>query len=765
MEKMKEIIMPAPPSVDEIRSMFAYQKTIHAERNAEFEILRGIFDGTLSQEARDASTPGKATRNKVEMVYNVLNAAIRRYMDQMSAPPRHEGIPRGFEIEDIELADKRSKLLQDIWDENDMTVKSMQAAFYQALLDKAIWNVRPAPQMPHKVKIELAVPEFYFPICKGDNWNEKTAVIYGFRSFNPDTYRDPMRFQQFENMDMTIEYWDKTWFIRIDERGAMMIKHDLGEIPWYETHNIPIPHRQRGQGDIDQAVGLQEYLNLLMSSFADMIAYAANPIAVVRGTKVGGTNLPFQERAVWELERDAQVGFLQWNGAPPTTEAQTLRVFQGIEDLTGVSSPAFGREIPSGTSGNAIRSLLAGFNTRLGTKQQLMGDSMVRINRGIQLILEKMFPNEEFEINGENVKIGSEMGKSKKYTVKPKEFGGWYKTRVIFSPLDPASTYFQEMDKFAKGVQSRYTTMKNLGIVSVWDELERIRIEKREEADQANDMALAEQGNFMSPEKQGAQAEQDAAAMGQLFQQLKGHNASGSGIPGANPNGQAQRDAISATAESVKKPLVPSEVAPPSTPAAPPTLAEPTVLLRDITERLKTANLSGRVALGGDVVTTGKGGGTIHLQNPQDAMEIRRILGPIAQGVQFQGLDPNRPLGPDQIEITHGGTQKKNQVEPRRIEGYLNVVVIGVQETNNAMVYEIAVSGPKGLVPIGKTNPQRAISAERNEIIRIKIDGVTKRDDAGTTRFSIVSPTPVKGKPAAAPSTLDDIAKLWEKGK
>ena len=170
-----------------------------------------------------------------------------------------------------------------------------------------------------------------------------------------------------------------TWFIRIDGDQALMIKHNLGEVLWYECQNIPIPHRHRGQGDIDQAINLQEYLNLLLSSFADMIAYAANPIAVVRGTKVGGTNLPFQERAVWELERDAQVGFLQWTGAPPTNEAQTLRVFQGIEDLTGVSSPAFGREIPSGTSGNAIRSLLAGFNTRLGTKQQLMGDCMVRI--------------------------------------------------------------------------------------------------------------------------------------------------------------------------------------------------------------------------------------------------------------------------------------------------------------------------------------------------------------------------------------------------
>lgn len=760
---MKETVLAAPPSITDIRSQYAYLKTIFSERNGEYEILRGIFDGTLAQDQKDKAAPGKLTRNRTEMIYNVLNAAIRRYMDQMSAPPRIEGIPRGFEIGDIELADKRAKLLTEIWDCNNMTVKLMQASFYQALLDKAVFNVRPAPHLPHKVKIELAVPDFYFPICDGDDWSNPRAVIYGFRKFNDQTFRDPMRFRQESAMDTVIEYWDKTWFIRIDGDQALMIKHNLGEVLWYEAQNIPIPHRHRGQGDIDQAINLQEYLNLLLSSFADMIAYAANPIAVVRGTKVGGTNLPFQERAVWELERDAQVGFLQWTGAPPTTEAQTLRVFQGIEDLTGVSSPAFGREIPSGTSGNAIRSLLAGFNTRLGTKQQLMGDCMVRINRGVQLVLENLFPEEEFEINGENIKPGAELGKPQRYTVKPSEFKGWYKTRVVFSPLDPASMYFQEMDKFAKGVQSRYTTMKNLGIVSVWDELERIRIEKREEADQANDMALAQQGQFVSPEKQAAATADNQQAMTELFHQLKGQTASGGGIPGANPNGQDQRDRVKATAAAAALPPPPSGVAAPTGPSMPSSLANPEVTIEDLMQKLRGAPLSGKAAVSGPVVTAGKGAATIHLENPQDAGEIRRILGPVAQGVVFQGLDPNRPTGADYIDLR--GSQKKNQVEPRKIQGYLNVIVVGIVPTNNALVYEIAVQGKKDTVPLGKTNPQRAVNAEQGELIKVRVEGITRREDNGVVKYSLVSPMPVKSEGLAAPSSLDDVQKLWEKGK
>lgn len=736
-------------------------KTCYAERNGEFEILRGLFDGTIAQEARSKAVAGKLTQNKTELIYNVLNAAIRRYMDQMSAPPRIEGIPRGFELDDIELADKRAKVLQKIWEANGMTVKLMQSSFYQALLDKAIFNVRPAPQLPHKVKIELAVPEFYYPICRGDNWQEPEAVIYGFRKFKSDYHlQDPMRFRVDAAMDEVIEYHDKNHFIRIEDNRALVIRHMLGEILWEEAHNIPIPHRHRGQGDGDQIVGLQEYLNLMLGSFADMIAYAANPIAVVRGTKVGGTNLPFEPRAVWELERDAQVGFLQWTGAPPTSEAQILRVFQGIEDLTGVSSPAFGREIPSGTSGNAIRSLLAGFNTRLGTKQQLMGEALTRVNRKVQLVLERIFPDVEFEINGENVRPGKPLGKPQKYTVKGRDFGGWYDNRVIFNPLDTASTYFQELDKLAKGIQSRFTTMRALGIPNVWDELERIRIEKREEADQANDMALAQQGNFMSPEKQAMQAEGDQAAMAQLLGQLKG-----AGMPGAagdaTADRQAKRDVKAATALPPPSSAAP---VPDAGPAGPSALEEPPANLEDIMARLKGGAVSGRMALSGDAVANGKGNFNVHLENPADAAQVRQILGPLAFGATFKGIDPDKPLEPGAIEIK---SQKKNLAEARKTpKGFLSVVVMGVVPTGNALVYDIGIIGEDGtLIPFGRTNAQRNIKAEQGEIIRVQVQGVSRREDDGKIKWALVSPMPVKGMPAAAPSGIKDVQRLYDQGE
>ena len=642
-----------PPSFDHIRSQYAFLRTLFSERNSEYELLRGVFDGTLSQEQRDSAQPGKLTKNRHAMVYNVLNASVRRYMDQLSALPRIDGVARGFEEADLELADKRAKWCTDMWDANDMTVKVMQAGFYQALLDKAIFNVRPSPHLPLRpVTIELGVPDFYYPIARGDNWTDPSAVIYGFRSYDDlKLLQDPMRFRVNEDFVSIIEYWDKRFFVRLMPDKALVLQHNLGFIPWHVAHNLPIPHRERGQGDIDQAIGLQEYLNLLLNSFADMIAYAANPIAVVRGTKVGGTNLPFTERAVWELERDAQVGFLQWNGAPPTTEAQMLRVFQGIEDLTGVNSPAFGREIPSGTSGNAIRSLMAGFNTRLGTKQQLLGDALVKVNTSMQAIAERMIPDQKFEIEGETVSLaaGRTYGKPKEYCFYPKESKGWYRTKVIFQPMDAASTYFQTVDKLEKGIISRFSAMKELGIARPWDELERIRIEKREAADQANDLALAGQGQYVSPEKAAQQQADDQAAMGQLQEQLKGMLA-----PDAREDRQAKRD----VAAAVAAPPPPSAISSPQGPAGPSALPEPELVLDDVLGKLRGAGLSGRAALGGDLVKAGKGPGVIRLENPQEAGTIRQILGSAAAGITFQGLKPEDQLSPDEIEL---GQKKKGR--------------------------------------------------------------------------------------------------------
>ena len=786
--------MGAPPSADFVLSTYAQLASTFQPRNQEYQILRKVFDGDFIGASQAKALGDSQLQERVKLIYNICNATVRRYMDQLSAPPRIEAIPRGWEPKDLEIADKRTKFLEYIYDANKFNVKLMQAGFYQSLLDNAVWHVRPNPLSDCKIKLELGVPDFYYPVVSSDDWNDIKGVIYAFRKFAPGAWNavTPMRAPNaIGDTDTVVEWWDKTNFMRF-ENGRLIaaIQHDLGIIPWHKADNIPIPHRFRGQGDVDQAIGLNEYLNMLMSDMADMINYAANPIAVVRGTKVGGVNLPFAPRAVWELERDAQVGFLQWTGAPPSVEAQLIRSIQAIEDTTGVSSPAFGREIPSGTSGSAVRSLMAGFNTRLGTKQTLMGGALVDANESICRMAEWMFPNWEIPVVGE-IQVDEEqapqefdeMGVSKpprptkkrgqktEYIVQPKEFNGWYKSRMIFPPSDPTASYFQEMDKFTKGIQSKETTMRNMGITNIYDEQARIRAERTEEAEHANNMGLAQQGQFVSPQQKEAMAAGDQQALAQVLESIKGKP----GVSGAHPDGIAERKARRDAAASVRKPHGngtiegPQSVPPLLTgPSDTPGNEESTDLSTVVASLRRASNLSGRGAVVGDITKNGSAARfTIALENPQDANAVKLALGPLASKADFTVADFTKPMPTDSAEFTDPSKRGKKKIataaEARAVDKFLKVVILQVEKTNNqAYVYTVGLTQGKSVTPIGKTNAQRRVIAEQGELMLIHIDGVSMKDG----KYGLVTPTIVAPKRAiAAPNSMDDLAEMFEGAK
>ena len=87
----------------------------------------------------------------------------------------------------------------------------------ELVTDKAVFNIRPAPHLPHKIKIELGVPDYYLPITRGDDWQHPLAVIYGFRTFeNADFMRNPMVFNGDPVFNTVVEYWDYHWFMRLE---------------------------------------------------------------------------------------------------------------------------------------------------------------------------------------------------------------------------------------------------------------------------------------------------------------------------------------------------------------------------------------------------------------------------------------------------------------------------------------------------------------------------------------------------------------------
>ena len=620
-----------PTTLENIKEWHTKMRRLFSQRNAEYRTMRQVFDGQyVSRQSSNALGIGELQDRKL-LMYNMINTAVRRYMDEMSAPVEMQAIGKGIDNEDLHQAESRQKLLMDWLESERATVKICMAAFYQALLDKAILHVRPDPKRKFKLALDLIVPEYYLPIPLTGHWFEKKSVILTKVPFriNEEGRNDPDgRHYYTEDYREDLEFWSDEEYVLV-EKGieAIRIKHKWGRLPFEEVHNIPIPHRQRGQGDGDQSVGLQEYLLQAISDQADVLAYLANPIVVVRGSKMGAGNLIFAPRAVWELERDGSAEILSWMGSPPSLETQILRIMQGIEDSTGMSAPAFGREIPSGVSGEAIRSILAGFNTRIGAKQTFMGVALVGVCEIAQMIWEKEFPNETFAVAGESGGGDEDTPDAKSPSpiyLKPKEFKGWYKVKAIFQPQNETVRVFTEIEKMKGGVQSRLSTMRRLGVPNPHEEYDRIMIEKIQDAKIAQMM----QGLIPQPQLGGMPGGDRPIVMGP------------DGRPMTMPQGKAPRQPIrdrnisdiAAELKGANPGNLNDLLGLPNQGKPMPDHVTPADVMDHLDELRHAGALAGNVFLEGKILEEGgtDEGFNLRVEKEEDIPAVREALGPLA---------------------------------------------------------------------------------------------------------------------------------------
>jgi hypothetical protein len=290
---------------------------------------------------------------------------------------------------------------------------------------------------------------------------------------------------------------------------------------------------------------------------------------------------------------------------------------------------------------------MAGFNTRLGTKQTLMGGALVQANIDICGMSEKMFPNWKVPVVGVATQ-GKNTGKPVQYEVQPKDFNGWYKTRLIFPPADPTTAYFQEMDKNAKGVQSRETTMRNIGVTNIHDELQRIKAERLEDAEHANNIGLANQGKFQSPGAAAAGQAADSQGVQDLVQKIHAMGVQGIHADGSDEKKAKKQVGLDASKQNtdgtVSKPGEPSKPAGPGG-----TPGDNAASISDMVFALKrAANLSGR----GSVTQAKDGTFNISLENPQDQAAVKLALGPLASKVSFTVADFSKPLPENSISFS-----------------------------------------------------------------------------------------------------------------
>ena len=488
-------------SADEIVSLYQTLKNKFASRNSLFKILRAAYDGTSGQTGEEEG---------IVLIYNLLNSAVHRYVDYLSSLPDIRVTPPGETPKDQEFADKLEKALYGVWEDNFMDIKLQEMSFNQALLGMAVLHVRPDPEAPSKITIDSCVPEYFYPKTDPANYKKYEYVLYYSPDLTEETREHPS-----EELTGDLQYWDKDVFSLVrDGKIVHTFKHNLGFVPWIVAQNRIAPNKVCGASDLEQAVGLMDYLNTLFSFKADIIEWAADPPLVVKGSALKVSEIARGPHSVNVLEKEAEMGFLQWQGSPPDVDNQIALTQRAIQDMLGLSETAWGRHLPSGISGATIRESMSGTGGRVSAKQLLLGRMFVELNGMVLKCLEITFPNDDLTFNG------MRRGAPFSLIMKGKEIKGHTRNRAIWKPgnFDFATKLSVELQKMGAKIQSRVTTMENIGIEQPLDELKRIKadmLEKLQEEKALGDVTKDKQSldkGGVPEDETGSPEEQDMLA-------------------------------------------------------------------------------------------------------------------------------------------------------------------------------------------------------------------------------------------------------------
>lgn len=458
----------------------------YSQRNEQYRLLRKQYNGDLTSVSKRQSSLSQGQEEQTT-VYNLISAGVKRFISNIAATvPQSKAVPRSSAPNELHLANKRTAWLNHVWQSNDLATLIGKMAWYQSLLGSFPLLVNPDQSNISGFKITLGVPEFFYPMPTDDTWTDFDYIVYAYRKYTGkgradyDVWLDPTRTSFTDTTQNVMMYWDKQRY-QLEVNGIVQesVRHNLGFIPWVHGTNMPVPHNQTSEGDFDQSVPMQEYINEQLLLQGKIIFDFANAPIVVSASRSSTLNTGDR---VWDLGPDGRAQYLTYPGNSPSQETLFIKSQQGFEDMTMLSSPSMGRDVPSGTTGPVINSLLGGFSGVLAMKQLMIGNALRKANMIIQQMAETLYPKTIFPIYPSlSNKYHENIVVTEPLSIQPLELGGWYQNVIIIPEPDSVKSFKDQMQitKMQLGLQSRLRTMTNLGIDNPEEELKQIMLEQQ----------------------------------------------------------------------------------------------------------------------------------------------------------------------------------------------------------------------------------------------------------------------------------------------
>lgn len=430
---------------------------------AGYDNLRRFFDGDQWD-----YVPAEGSKMRV---YNYVATTVLNYTAFMTNETPEFDVPPAEITDPIEIdrAEKKEHILKEILKDNKFSIQYEDACLGGSLLGDTFivgpfWN-----EIEERIEINYVKnPESIRPIFSTNDYSKIIGYIrdhYMAKETAEEVYSKQLKAhpeivlteqpvadlvntaegnQGQQHMVHIQEFWNDQYmalYINTSELDFQI--HNWGFVPLTYIKNIPHPKKWYGISDAENILDPQVEYNEQNSKEADIVEGEAHP--TIFGKNLQPVNIQGGAMQLVDLGDDAEIIPDPRRGQPQDVAKIAEKRRRDIFDQSGLNEIVFGGASIREATGRALSVLMQSVNNRIKGRQERWRVGLKEMSANIFRLLEIYIPESKTLIN-------------EVYDVD------------IFFPATLLRNVTDEINKYSRKLQSRYTTMKNLGVPSPKDE-------------------------------------------------------------------------------------------------------------------------------------------------------------------------------------------------------------------------------------------------------------------------------------------------------
>jgi len=264
------------------------------------------------------------------------------------------------------------------------------------------------------------------------------------------------------------KYFDQKYYAEVCDNIFLKepMEHNLPRIPLFHIPNKWECYEPWGTSDLKDLISVQEEVNVACSDEAKIVKLFSEPKIVGKNLTEKDINyLKRTKGTLWAMRKDGDLKPFQFQGNIYPISQRIQDILQRWQMISGMSPVLWGMPQGSINTGVALSSQAAPLLQLLKTKREIWDERLKEMFAYILEVLEK------------------KGGTDKQYGASYKDIvHGDYEIEIQWEdrmPKDDSIYIANELQKQAARVQSRFTTMKRLGVKSPQDEMALIAWQER----------------------------------------------------------------------------------------------------------------------------------------------------------------------------------------------------------------------------------------------------------------------------------------------